>query len=94
MTPQEFLAQSSPGDVDPALAALWYDARGDWHQAHQRCQEASSRDGDWVHAYLHRKEGDLGNSSYWYAQAGRSPPGRGMTLEAEWTAICSALLSR
>jgi len=80
--------------LDGPLQALWHDARGDWDGAHRCAQEDRSRDGSWVHAYLHRKEGDAGNAGYWYARAGRPMPGREVTLEAEWAAIARALLAR
>ncbi|HZP59216.1 MAG TPA: hypothetical protein VFB27_02750 [Opitutaceae bacterium] len=60
-----------PPGLTPALSALWYDAAGDWDRAHGCAQEDGSRAGAWVHAYLHRKEGDEGNAGYWYARAGR-----------------------
>jgi len=72
------------------LRALWYDARGDWHRAHTIAQDVDDAGGAWVHAYLHRKEGDLGNAGYWYQRAGRdvaSDP-----LDAEWERIAAALL--
>ena len=72
------------------LQALWWDAKGDWHQAHDVCQSAGSQDGDWVHAYLHRKEGDLGNASYWYSRA-RQPVFRG-SLEEEWKSLVQQFL--
>lgn len=83
-----------PAGAMPAIQALWHDARGDWPAAHTCAQEDGSAAGSWVHAYLHRKEGDLGNAGYWYAQAGRSRPATGTTLEAEWAAIARALLER
>jgi len=90
MTAEEFkMAESCPVANLP-LQALWQDAHGDWERAHGLCQEAKSRDGDWVHAYLHRKEGDEGNAGYWYSRAGRPMPAGG--LEAEWTAIVTVLL--
>ncbi len=76
----------------PLLEALWYDARGDWERAHQIAQEVETSEGSWVHAYLHRKEGDLGNARYWYSRAGRNP--EHASLDAEWRAICEALLAR
>ena len=76
------------------MQALWHDARGDWEQAHTCAQEGNSRDGSWVHAYLHRKEGDLGNAGYWYARAGRPMPALSLTLEAEWAEIAQELLGR
>ena len=72
------------------LQALWWDAKGDWHQAHDVCQAAGSLEGDWVHAYLHRKEGDLGNASYWYNRA-RQPVFQG-SLEDEWESLVQQFL--
>lgn len=74
------------------LQALWHDLKGDWDRAHTVAQKADNRDGDWVHAYLHRKEGDLGNAGYWYARARRTMPSG--SLDAEWTAIVDELLTR
>ncbi len=82
-----------PADCSDALRALWHDARGDWEGAHACAQDDHSREGSWVHAYLHRKEGDSGNAGYWYARAGRTAPPRGTSLEAEWEAIARALTS-
>jgi hypothetical protein len=81
-----------PGELSQALQALWHDARGDWDAAHGCAQAEPGRDGSWVHAFLHRKEGDLGNAGYWYARAGRPVPAKGVTLEAEWAQIARALL--
>ena len=80
-----------PGGLSPALEALWWDAKGDWDKAHARAQEDDGAAGAWVHAYLHRKEGNAGNARYWYGQAGR-PPVRVAPLEAEWEEIVRALL--
>lgn len=77
--------------LPPTLQALWHDWRGNWEEAHRLAQEVTGRDGDWIHAYLHRKEGDLGNAAYWYLRAGRAMPGATVTLEAEWTAIATEL---
>jgi hypothetical protein len=68
------------------------EARGDWNAAHQIAQDDDSRDAAWVHAYLHRKEGDLTNAAYWYRRAGR-PEARG-TFDDEWRSIASMLLGR
>jgi len=84
----------APAGLSGALRALWHDARGDWDGAHDCAQEDTSRDGAWVHAYLHRKEGDEGNAGYWYARAGRPMPAKDVTLEAEWAAIARELLGR
>lgn len=81
-----------PAGLGLAARALWHDARGDWEAAHNCAQDDATRDGSWVHAYLHRKEGDLGNAGYWYARAGRRPPERSVTLAAEWESIARALL--
>lgn len=90
---ETFVAAATPPDgAGPALRALWHDARGDWDTAHELAQEAGDRDGAWVHAYLHRKEGDEMNAGYWYARAGR--PAASGDLRAEWETITRALLAR
>jgi hypothetical protein len=80
-----------PPAVAAPLQALWWAAKGDWTKAHEVAQ---SHEGeapcDWVHAYLHRVEGDLGNAGYWYRRAGK-PPATG-ALAAEWDAMVAALL--
>jgi len=76
----------------PALRALWHDARGDWNAAHQVAQEIDDETGAWVHAYLHRKEGDPDNARYWYARARK--PEASDSLEAEWERIVAALFAR
>lgn len=80
-----------PEPLPPLLEALWFDARGDWDQAHNIAQDDHSEDGSWIHAYLHRKEGDLGNAAYWYGRAGR--PVAKTSLEEEWKQIATALLN-
>ena len=74
-----------------ALQALWYDAQGDWATAHEHAQAQEDTTGAWVHAYLHRKEGDLANAAYWYRRAGQ-PVANG-ALEAEWDSLVIALLA-
>ena len=94
MTIDEFrntIASVSPPSVSPALIALWHDARGDWNAAHHVAQDVEDETGAWVHAYLHRKEGDLSNASYWYHRAHR--PVQSGSLETEWQQIVTALLS-
>jgi hypothetical protein len=76
--------------VDAPLAALWWAAKGDWDQAHKIVQDEAGPDAAWVHAYLHRVEGDIGNAGYWYRQASRAPASG--SLEAEWERIASELL--
>jgi hypothetical protein len=93
MTLAEFrssLESATPPNVPPALLALWHDARGDWDAAHRIAQDIDTPTGAWIHAYLHRKEGDLGNAGYWYRRA--SQPVAAETLETEWTRIAEALL--
>jgi hypothetical protein len=83
---------TNPGaDVAPLLRALWHDARGEWDRAHQLAQEVETKDGAWVHAYLHRKEGDPDNARYWYRRAGRAE--FSASLHTEWEEIAAALLS-
>jgi len=79
-----------PDSLAPLLEALWYDAQGDWDAAHQIAQKEAAGNGAWVHAYLHRKEGDLGNASFWYARAGKKMPDS--TLDEEWETIANQLL--
>jgi hypothetical protein len=81
-----------PSGLGPALVALWHDARGRWDQAHAIAQDIEDETGAWVHAYLHRKEGDLANAGYWYRRA--SKPVATGTLDDEWAAIATALLKR
>ena len=93
VTPDDFkssLADAAPSSaLGSPLAALWWAAKGSWDQAHKIVQDESSKDAAWVHAYLHRVEGDLGNAGYWYRQAGQ--PVAKDTLEAEWDRIVAAL---
>jgi hypothetical protein len=76
--------------LQPPLAALWWAAKGDWNAAHRIVQDEDTRDAAWVHAYLHRVEGDLGNAGYWYRRAGK--PVAEDTLDTEWERIVSTLL--
>jgi hypothetical protein len=96
MTTDEFeaatRAAAPPAGLSPVLVALWHDARGDWDAAHTVAQDVPDPDGAWVHAYLHRKEGDLGNASYWYRRAGK-PVATG-SLQDEWRQLVTALLDR
>lgn len=93
MTAQEFretaISDERP-DVSLPLLALWFDAKGDWHGAHETAQADETPDGAWVHAYLHRKEGDTGNAGYWYRRAGK--PAASGDLDAEWEHITAVLL--
>lgn len=84
--------EEPPSYLFEALRALWYDKKGDWHKAHQILQDAGGADSAWVHAYLHRKEGDLGNARYWYNRAGQSVSQE--NLDTEWEQIVKDLLVR
>jgi hypothetical protein len=84
---------NDPTELSPALQALWTELRGDWDGAHNLAQAANHPDGDWVHAYLHRKDGDVGNAGYWYARAGRNAPAAEVSPAAEWDAIATELLA-
>jgi hypothetical protein len=75
--------------LSPPLAALWWAAKGKWDQAHRIVMNEETADAAWVHAYLHRVEGDLGNAGYWYRQANQ--PVAKDSLDAEWERIVSAL---
>jgi hypothetical protein len=86
------LEPNPPATLTPALAGLWWDAKGDWTRAHESAQQDEGRDGAWVHAYLHRKEGDTGNAHYWYDRAGK--PFCGKRLDSEWLAIAGELLEQ
>lgn len=94
MTLQEFkqslYTTAPPEGICQALKALWHDAKGDWNAAHQLAQSVDSADGAWVHAYLHRKEGDHSNATYWYRCA-NTKMFEG-SIEEEWNAITSDLL--
>lgn len=76
--------------LPPLLHALWHDAHGDWNRAHSIAQDIDTPDAAWVHAYLHRKEGDTSNAGYWYRQAGRTVFTG--SLHAEWTALAVHLI--
>jgi hypothetical protein len=88
---RETTGQAQPPAGLPLLAeALWWQAHGDWPRAHRIVDALTTPDGMWVHAYLHRCEGDLGNAGYWYRQAHR--PRSSQTLDEEWREIAGALL--
>ena len=93
MTLQEFqksLQQATPPGLSAHLLALWHAARGDWHHAHDLVQDLPDADASWIHAYLHRVEGDRSNAHYWYNRAGKPPCHT--SLDKEWTALAEALL--
>jgi hypothetical protein len=84
-----------PDDAPPSglglpLLALWWSGKGQWNKAHKLVQDDESGEGAWVHAYLHRLEGDPSNAEYWYRRAGRSVPH--CELDVEWAEIADTLL--
>ena len=81
-----------PAGLAPALAALWWARKDKWEEAHRIVMNEGGKDCAWVHAHLHRLEGDLENAGYWYKQAGR--PEAAGSLPAEWAAIASHLLAK
>lgn len=94
MTFEEYRATLASADppptLPPVLVALWRDGKGDWTGAHEVAQDVPDPDGAWVHAYLHRKEGDAGNATYWYRRAQK--PFCTLSLEAEWEDIVRAFI--
>jgi hypothetical protein len=94
MTLPEFLDSvrhdAPPPGLSRALLGLWWDAKGNWNQAHEAAQQDEGAAGSWVHAYLHRKEGDSSNAGYWYRRAGQTPSRK--SLEEEWAEIAASLL--
>lgn len=94
MTPAEFRNSASaahpPAGLGGPLEGLWWAAKGDWDRAHRTVQDDESADAAWVHAYLHRVEGDLPNAGYWYRTAGKPVADGG--LDREWAAIVTELL--
>lgn len=88
---KDSLVQASPPQgLSLSLQALWYEAKGDWPKAHQLAQQEHASEGAWVHAYLHRKEGDAGNAAYWYSRAGKAVSRS--SHDEEWEEIVKALL--
>ncbi|SDK76315.1 hypothetical protein SAMN05421823_103496 [Catalinimonas alkaloidigena] len=81
-----------PTGLTAALRALWYEGKDDWEKAHQIAQDDESAAGSWVHAYLHRKEGDLGNAAYWYRRAAQ--PTASGPLRTEWELMVRDLLMK
>ena len=78
-------------DWPDGLMAMWFDAVGDWEASHNIAQEMSSALGRWIHAYLHRKEGDEWNAGYWYRRANKTFPK--CSLEDELEAIVCSIIN-
>jgi hypothetical protein len=88
---QSLTRTAPPDDCGLAEQSLWWDAKGDWDKAHALADQDHGPAGSWVHAYLHRKEGDRGNAGYWYRRAGKSMPEK-IGLDEEWNEIAKALI--
>ncbi len=80
--------------MSPLLRALWWDAKGNWHRAHEIAQDVETPQGAWVHAYLHRREGDAGNAAYWYRRAGKPVSFGSGEFERERREVVAALLEQ
>lgn len=81
-----------PKSLSPLLLSLWYDAKGDWESSHNVAQVIDTKEGAMIHAYLHRKEGDLWNADYWYRNAGRIRPEG--SLEEEWDSLVNEIMAK
>lgn len=93
MTIEQFkssLEKSSIPGLSVYLESLWYDGKGDWEKSHTVIQDVEDKDAAWIHAYLHRKEGDTWNADYWYRRAGKTRPA--ISLEKEWEELVKAFL--
>ena len=89
---QQSLALATPPlSLSDHLKALWYDAKNNWEQSHTIIQDIEDANAAWIHAYLHRKEGDTGNADYWYRRAGKKRPS--VSLEQEWENIVTDLIN-
>jgi hypothetical protein len=85
------LVSSQPdSELSVLLKSLWYDGKGDWDKAHSLIDHLDDRESAWVHAYLHRKEGDIGNADYWYRKAHKTRPN--VSLEEEWEGLVTVFL--
>ncbi|HVZ96110.1 MAG TPA: hypothetical protein VG847_04490 [Chitinophagaceae bacterium] len=80
-----------PPDISSYLRALWYDAKGNWDKAHHIVQDMDDKNAAWIHAYLHRKEGDISNADYWYHRAAKNRHTE--SLENEWKELVTAFAS-
>ena len=93
MTLEQFkssLQSTLPAGLSVYLESLWYDGKGDWEKSHTIIQDVEDKNAAWIHAYLHRKEGDIWNADYWYSRAGRKRPTT--SLQEEWETIVTTLI--
>lgn len=89
---QSLSAKTPPEGLSVYLKAMWLDGKGKWNDAHHVVDHLGDQTACWVHAYLHRKEGDLSNADYWYRNAGKKRPA--ISLDEEWEQIVISLLAR
>jgi len=87
---QSLAENNPPQNSSVYLKALWQEGKGNWDKAHELIQDLEDKNASWIHAYLHRREGDIGNADYWYRRAGKKRPD--VSLENEWEEITTALL--
>ncbi len=87
---QSLAMNQLPQEASVYLEALWHDAKDQWEEAHKMIQDVKDNNAAWIHAYLHRKEGDISNADYWYARAGRKRPQ--LSLEEEWEQLVANFL--
>ena len=79
-------ADNPPAEASVYLKALWHDAKGNWNKAHELIQDLPDKNASWIHAYLHRKEGDLLTLITGIPKPVRKRPS--LSLEEEWEAAC------
>ena len=89
---KELLKTNEPPELGLYLKSLWFDAKGEWAKAHDLIDDIQTMDAYWLHGYLHRKEGDLGNAAYWYSKAGKKSPSN--PLEQEWNDLVAYFLEK
>ena len=82
----------APSKISDELRAMWLAKNGQWDVAHDLCQKIPGSAGAWIHAWLHRQEGDYGNACYWYSRAGKPAPAADASLDDEWLAITRAFV--
>ncbi len=88
---KESLQQEAPAGLSVYLKSLWYEGKGDWEKSHTIIQDVEDKKAAWIHAYLHRKEGDIWNADYWYRRAEKIRPT--FSLEKEWEELVIAFFS-
>ncbi|MGC4037695.1 MAG: hypothetical protein QM764_17165 [Chitinophagaceae bacterium] len=87
---KESIDDGNPVRTSVYLESLWYDGKGDWDKSHTIIQDVEDKNAAWIHAYLHRKEGDIWNADYWYRRAGKTRPS--VSLEEEWESLVKSFL--